>query len=220
MNSESTDTCKMPTASPADITTTMETLESAAFSAWPSEHSTDVKGWILRLDRGYTKRANSLNATARSQRLSEADLDSVETRFLQLGLTPTIRLTSFAPVYEVDKLLERRGYRCCDLSLVMTRALSAADGQNQEAQALPGERRNGWRRFRLLLENRARVKPSISISCGASNTTWLGLHTLRRTHRCVAASVFWWARIWDCLTLQPIPITNATGWLSSCAVDF
>lgn len=128
----------MPTASPADITTTMETLESAAFSAWPSEHSTDVKGWILRLDRGYTKRANSLNATARSQRLSEADLDSVETRFLQLGLTPTIRLTSFAPVYEVDKLLERRGYRCCDLSLVMTRALSAADGQNQEAQALPG----------------------------------------------------------------------------------
>lgn len=119
---------------------TPQALEFAAFDAWPSEHSTDVRGWHLRLDRGYTKRANSLNATAHSQRLSETDLDSVEVRFQQLGLTPTIRLTSFAPVSEVDNLLEQRGYRYCDLSLVMTRALSDTDTghRSQEAQTLSG----------------------------------------------------------------------------------
>jgi len=117
----------------------MQALEFAAFAAWPSEHSADVNGWRLRLDRGYTKRANSLNATEHSQRLSEADIDSVEVRFRQLGLTPTIRLTSFSSVSEVDRLLEQRGYRHCDLSLVMTRPLSDADGRGQEAQTLPGE---------------------------------------------------------------------------------
>lgn len=114
----------------------MQALESAAFAAWPSEHSSDLNGWNLRLDRGYTKRANSLNATAHSQHLSEADLDSVEARFLQLGLTPTIRLTSFSSAPEADELLEQRGYRHSDLSLVMTRALSGADDRGQEKQTV------------------------------------------------------------------------------------
>lgn len=101
-------------------------LESAAFAAWPSR-STDVKGWQLRLDRGYTKRANSANATAQSQHLSDADIDFMETRFRQVGLSPTFRLLSFAPISEVDAALERRGYGYCDLSLVMTRPLSAGE---------------------------------------------------------------------------------------------
>jgi ribosomal protein S18 acetylase RimI-like enzyme len=105
----------------------MQALETAAFAAWPSALSTDFNGWQLRLDRGYTKRANSANATAQAQPLSNADLDAIESRFGQLGLTPTFRLTSFAPVAQVDALLERRGYRFVDRSLVMTRPLGAAD---------------------------------------------------------------------------------------------
>lgn len=118
--------------------TAMQTLESAAFAAWPPEHSSNVNGWHLRLDRGYTKRANSLNATACSQRLTDAEIDSIEARFRQLGLKPTIRLTSFSSAPEVDALLQQRGYRYCDLSLVMTRALSDADDRDQDAQTLPG----------------------------------------------------------------------------------
>jgi GNAT superfamily N-acetyltransferase len=112
----------------------MQLLESAAFAAWPSASSDDFHGWQLRLDRGYTKRANSLNATERSRRLSEAEMDSIEERFRALGLTPTVRLPSFAPVAETDALLTRRAYRHCDPSLVMTRELSDADDFGPEPE--------------------------------------------------------------------------------------
>lgn len=107
--------------------TTLQSLESAAFAAWPSALSDDINGWRLRLDRGYTKRANSANATAQSQKLSDADIDSIEAQFQQRGLTPTFRLTSFAPILEADALLAQRGYLHFDLSLVMTRPLADTD---------------------------------------------------------------------------------------------
>jgi N-acetylglutamate synthase len=116
----------------------MQLLESAAFAAWPSALSTDLHGWQLRLDSGYTKRANSLNATAHSGPLSDAEMDSIEARFRERGLTPTVRLTSFSSAPEADAMLARRGYRHCDPSLVMTRSLSAAEGEAPEAETLEG----------------------------------------------------------------------------------
>jgi GNAT superfamily N-acetyltransferase len=110
----------------------MQALESAAFEAWPSEVSIDLDGWLLRLDRGYTKRANSANATAQSQRLSHAAIDSIEARFRDRGLTPTFRLTSFAPVAEADALLASRGYDHREPSLVMSRTLSNADADGDD----------------------------------------------------------------------------------------
>lgn len=106
-------------------------LEAAAFVAWPAERSVDVRGWHLRLDRGYTRRANSANATSRSSRLSEADIDVIEAHFRQRGLTPTFRCPAGLPTpedaAENDARLARRGYVACEPSLVMTRALSVAD---------------------------------------------------------------------------------------------
>ena len=102
----------------------LQALESAAFSAWPAQRSVDVQGWLLRLDRGYTKRANSANATAHSRALTTHDVEFIEARFRESGLVPTFRLTSFAPIDDSDRLLDLRGYRFCDASLVMTRALA------------------------------------------------------------------------------------------------
>jgi GNAT superfamily N-acetyltransferase len=111
--------------------TTQRTLEEAAFAAWPAERSVDVRGWHLRLDRGYTKRANSANATARASRLTEADVDTVEACFRQRGLTPTFRCPAGLPTpedaAENDARLARRGYVACEPSLVMTRALPGTD---------------------------------------------------------------------------------------------
>ena len=124
----------------------MQSLESAAFAAWPCATSIDVDGWQLRLDRGYTKRANSANATERSRALSDADIDSMQRRFRERGLVPTFRLTSFAGVTQSDAALERRGYRRCDLSLVMTRPLAAADAaaSDDTQDALHAQDASAW----------------------------------------------------------------------------
>jgi GNAT superfamily N-acetyltransferase len=113
----------------------LQALEAAAFSAWPSQHSIDVHGWLLRLDRGYTKRANSANATAHSSELTPNDVDAIEARFRESGLVPTFRLTSFAPTQESDRLLDLRGYRSCDASLVMTRSLADVADADETAFA-------------------------------------------------------------------------------------
>lgn len=113
-----------------------QALESAAFSAWPAQRSIDVHGWHVRLDRGYTKRANSANATADSLELAANDVASIEAHFHLYGLTPIFRLTSFAPTGDSDRLLNSRGYRSCDTSLVMTRSL-AGFSQSAETAVVP-----------------------------------------------------------------------------------
>ena len=113
----------------------LQALESAAFSAWPAQHSVDVQGWLLRLDRGYTKRANSANATTQSRALPADDVEAIELRFRESGLVPTFRLTSFAPIEDSDRLLESRGYRRCDASMVMTRSLAGVADADEAALA-------------------------------------------------------------------------------------
>src|SRR5450830_134590 len=45
-----------------------------------------------------------------------------------LPMQPNIRLPSFAPIEDTDRLLDARGYLSCDASLVMTRSLEGAWG--------------------------------------------------------------------------------------------
>ncbi|MGF6529023.1 GNAT family N-acetyltransferase [Variovorax sp. PvP013_2] len=119
--------------------TSVPTLEAAAFAAWPSERTLDLRGWHLRLDRGHTKRANSANATAHALPLRETDVDAIEDHFRRRGLTPVFRLPAGLPTpeqaREADDRLARRGYRARDPSLVMTRPLSPADATADPALA-------------------------------------------------------------------------------------
>lgn len=102
----------------------MQALEDAAFAAWPPARSLHLKGWLLRLDTGYTKRANSLNATACSRALSDAELDVIEQHFVDRGLRPVIRLTSSVDLPHFDQVLAERGYRYIEPSLVLRRSVA------------------------------------------------------------------------------------------------
>ncbi|GAA0769253.1 GNAT family N-acetyltransferase [Ideonella azotifigens] len=105
----------------------LHALETAAFAAWPSLEHEDLFGWHLRYAQGYTKRANSANATAAAQDLSRAQIEAIEARFTARGLRPIFRLTSFAGPEGLDDELAARGYQHVDTSLVMHRPLSSAD---------------------------------------------------------------------------------------------
>jgi N-acetylglutamate synthase len=102
----------------------MNSVESAAFAAWPALEEQDLHGWRLRFADGYTKRANSANCTAGSVDLSANQVADIEHLYRKRGLPPVFRLTSFSAPQNTDSLLAGMGYRFTDLSLVMTAPLA------------------------------------------------------------------------------------------------
>lgn len=106
--------------------TDLESLETAAFAAWPALEEEDCGGWRLRGAAGYTKRANSANATATALELDAARIAAVEQWFAARGLPTIFRLTSFSTPQGSDERLAARGYRRIDLSWVMARPLGQA----------------------------------------------------------------------------------------------
>ncbi|MFF7710903.1 GNAT family N-acetyltransferase [Pseudomonas sp. NPDC007930] len=121
------------------MSTPMQTLEDAAFAAWPAHYEADINGWRLRLDSGYTQRANSLNSTEHSQPLSDADLAAIEQQFAARGLRPVVRVTSTVQVAGLARVLASRGYRYGGASQVLWRPLPApAAGNPQRIRLLSG----------------------------------------------------------------------------------
>lgn len=99
-------------------------LEQAAFSAWPALETQQLDDWALRFADGYTKRANSANATQPVGQLSDQQLDEIEAFFHARQQPPIFRLASFAIDPAIDEKLIQRGYQFNDLSLVMTATTS------------------------------------------------------------------------------------------------
>nr|CAA6808383.1 MAG: GCN5-related N-acetyltransferase [uncultured Thiotrichaceae bacterium] len=99
-------------------------LEQAAFSAWPALESEALGAWLLRFADGYTKRANSANATAIISQLSDQQCEIIESYFRLRQQPPVFRIASFAVDNAIDEKLIQRGYQLNDLSLVMTAANS------------------------------------------------------------------------------------------------
>jgi GNAT superfamily N-acetyltransferase len=102
----------------------MDALETAGFATWPCLEEEHVRGWRLRYGGGYTKRANSANATAHAAELSDADIDDIERRFSARGLEPVFRLATPLTPPGVDTRLAQRGYRAIEPSVVMRAALA------------------------------------------------------------------------------------------------
>lgn len=116
----------------------MHALEQAAFAAWPAACSQSVAGWLLRLDVGYTKRANSLNATQAARELSATDLSTLEQTFIAKGLPPVVRTTSLVSLPGTEALLTQRGYQYSGASWVLHRALAAPFGGVPEVRLEAG----------------------------------------------------------------------------------
>lgn len=109
-------------------------IEHAGFAALPPEHHIEDGPWVLRMAGGLAKRANSANPRAPGAPLDADRLNRIEALYRHAGFPPIVRVTPLASP-EADALLEARGYRITDRSLVMTAQL--APTVNMGPSALP-----------------------------------------------------------------------------------
>lgn len=118
----------------------IRTIEERALNAWPALTTMLVDGWVLRLSRGYTKRANSLNALAPTTGIDEA-LALAEPTFRAAGIRPVVRLSPLMPA-GADAALARHGYEFGDGTDVMTAGMGEAAGDPDVVVAR--ELTDGW----------------------------------------------------------------------------
>ena len=99
-------------------------VEEAALSAWPATQQIIYDGWLLRFGGGYTRRANSVTPLYESTLDLDDKITYCAARYRERDLRPVFRITPFDTSRELDRVLERRGYRqeapsltqVCDLS--------------------------------------------------------------------------------------------------------
>lgn len=96
-------------------------LEERGFNAWPARRTVFVDGWLCRLNDGFTKRANSVNAWCPGADFGEVR-QAAEALYRRHGLPCVFRLSPLAPA-GADAALAQAGYRLFDPSRVMLRAL-------------------------------------------------------------------------------------------------
>jgi GNAT superfamily N-acetyltransferase len=94
-------------------------LESRLINAWPSFDYQAYDGWILRLAKGYSKRANSASPLVPDAPLDDELVDTMVAHFLAENVRPTFRLTSLENP-GADALLERRGFELIEPTQVLT----------------------------------------------------------------------------------------------------
>jgi ribosomal protein S18 acetylase RimI-like enzyme len=98
-------------------------LEHLSFNAWPALQTLVQDDWLLRFARGYTKRANSVNALTHAAPPSGADLQGRITAAEVLYARQRIRcIFRISPLMdpEVGRLLEAHGWVAFEESLTMT----------------------------------------------------------------------------------------------------
>jgi ribosomal protein S18 acetylase RimI-like enzyme len=95
-------------------------LENRLVNAWPSFDYQTYEGWLLRLARGYSKRANSASPLVPGARLDDGLLDYMVEHFLAENVRPTFRLTSLEGP-GVHELLDKRGFLAIEPTQVLTK---------------------------------------------------------------------------------------------------
>jgi ribosomal protein S18 acetylase RimI-like enzyme len=98
-------------------------LESRLINAWPSFDYQTYDGWLLRLAKGYSKRANSASPLVPGATLDESLIEFMASQFMAANVRPTFRLTSLeAP--GVASVLDACGYRTIEPTHVLTNRIS------------------------------------------------------------------------------------------------
>lgn len=94
-------------------------LEEFSLSAWPALRTVELDGWLLRFADGYTKRSNSISALHdEGEQDMVAKIERCESIYRQAGQPVIFKMTPFVPS-GLDGMLEARGYRYVEPSLVM-----------------------------------------------------------------------------------------------------
>ncbi|MEQ9367269.1 MAG: GNAT family N-acetyltransferase [Leptospirales bacterium] len=116
-----------PTTSDA----TIRMIEEFSLNAWPALQQLYFQGWILRFAEGFSRRANSVHSSYGP--VAGGDLKDLlelcEGVYLARGLAPVFRITPASRPGNLDEALASRGYRREGETLVLSRNLSAPDGQ-------------------------------------------------------------------------------------------
>ena len=93
-------------------------IEEASLNAWPALQQIFYDGWVLRFAKGYTKRANSVNPLFGSRMDVEDKVEKCERIYADRQQPAIFRITPFADPPDLDQVLERRGYKHLDRTLV------------------------------------------------------------------------------------------------------
>ncbi|HRD75629.1 MAG TPA: GNAT family N-acetyltransferase [Hyphomicrobiaceae bacterium] len=93
-------------------------LEERGFAAWPALMTVLDDGWVIRLSRGHTKRANSINVLGPSSEPLAEKCARAEALLAWHGLPIVYRLSPLAPA-ELTALLDQRRYELIDDTRVM-----------------------------------------------------------------------------------------------------
>jgi N-acetylglutamate synthase len=109
-------------------------VEEASLVAWPGLRQITLDGWQLRAARGYTRRANSVQALGPSTRALAEKILECERWYAAARLRCVFRITPFSEPSLEDHLIGR-GYVEEGRSHVMVRAL-ADDGPLEDAAEL------------------------------------------------------------------------------------
>jgi ribosomal protein S18 acetylase RimI-like enzyme len=111
-------------------------LESRLVNAWPSFSYELFDGWLLRLAKGYSKRANSGSPLMQGARLDDQLLDHMKAQFIAANVRPTFRLTGLeAP--ETDAILERAGFIEIEPTIVLTAPVGSECEADEEVVIEP-----------------------------------------------------------------------------------
>jgi GNAT superfamily N-acetyltransferase len=102
-------------------------IEEASLNSWPARQQLLLDGWLVRLDKGYTKRANSVTLLYESTLSSVEKIELCEKLYRERDLPIVFRLPSFLPIsHELDQLLVQREYQHVDVTHVQIMELTPA----------------------------------------------------------------------------------------------
>jgi GNAT superfamily N-acetyltransferase len=93
-------------------------LDLSAERAWPPARVEELDGWRCRLDRGVTRRANSVLAADWSGKDLLQGFSKAENLYEEAGLTSCFQITPATQPLKLDEALAARGYGASGHSLV------------------------------------------------------------------------------------------------------
>ncbi len=86
-------------------------IEEISLNSWPTLQQILYDGWILRFSKGYTKRANSVTPLYDGRLNIKEKIRYCEETYGKMGLSTIFRVIPITCPDDLDKQLQKRGYR-------------------------------------------------------------------------------------------------------------
>ncbi|MCM3745843.1 GNAT family N-acetyltransferase [Paenibacillus pasadenensis] len=123
-------------------------VEEAALNSWPALQTSSCSGWLVKTNRGYTKRSNSVQPLAHieadKERLQQK-IERCEEIYNRSGQPAIFKITPFTEPAELDAVLAKRGYEIADPSHVMVASIGRLSPQDASGDVLSsGEPTAAW----------------------------------------------------------------------------